>query len=349
VSNATATKAAESKARRARLRRSDSSSAGIRRRKRGNGFSFEDGAGTTITDEETLGRIRDLTIPPAWKDVWICPDPNGHIQATGYDEAGRKQYRYHDRWDERRASRKYAAMREFAAVLPKLRRTVRRDIELEGMPRERALATAVRLLDLGFFRIGSEEYAETNESYGLATIRREHVHRDGDEIVFDFPAKSHQRRIQAIGDEAAITALEAMRRRRGGPDDLLAWKEGRRWRDVRSTDINEYIKDTIGTEFSAKDFRTWSGTVLAAAALAGEEKPASDSAAKRTINRAVKTVATALGNTPAVCRRSYIDPRVLDRYRDGETIDLGRRVAAQGSMSERTRQRIERQVLDLID
>jgi DNA topoisomerase IB len=332
-----------------RLRRSDSAAAGINRRKRGKGFSFEDAEGTSITDEETLRRIRDLAIPPAWKDVWICPDPNGHIQATGYDEAGRKQYRYHDRWDQRRANRKYAAMREFAAVLPKLRRAVRRDIEVEGMPRERALATAVRLLDLGFFRIGSEEYAEANESYGLATIRREHVHRDGEEIVFDFPAKSNQRRIQAIGDEAAITALEAMRRRRGGPADLLAWKEGRRWRDVRSDDINEYIKDAIGTEFSAKDFRTWSGTVLAAAALAGEEKPASDSAAKRTINRAVKTVAAALGNTPAVCRRSYIDPRVFDRYRDGETIDLGRRAAEQGTMSERTRQRIERQVLDLID
>ena len=210
-------------------------------------------------------------------------------------------------------------MREFAAALPKLRRVVRRDIELEGMPRERALATAVRLLDLGFFRIGSEEYAETNESYGLATIRREHVHRDGEEIVFDFPAKSHQRRIQAIGDDQAIAALEAMRRRRGGPADLLAWKEGRRWRDLRSTDINDYIHEAIGNEFSAKDFRTWSGTVLAAAALAGEEKPASDAAAKRTINRAVKTVAAALGNTPAVCRRSYIDPRdlrPLSRRRD---------------------------------
>jgi DNA topoisomerase-1 len=332
-----------------RLRRTDAAAAGINRRRRGGGFSFEDAEGTPITDEETLGRIRDLTIPPAWKDVWICPDPNGHIQATGYDEAGRKQYRYHDRWDTRRAARKYATMREFAAVLPKLRRSVRRDIELEGMPRERALAAAVRLLDLGFFRIGSEEYAETNESYGLATIRREHVHRDGEEIVFDFPAKSNQRRIQAIGDAAAIAALEAMRRRRGGPADLLAWKDGRRWRDVRSTDINEYIKDAIGTEFSAKDFRTWSGTVLAAAALAGEDKPASASAAKRTINRAVKTVAAALGNTPAVCRRSYIDPRVFDRYRDGETIDLGRRVAAEGTMSERTRQRIEREVLELID
>jgi DNA topoisomerase IB len=331
-----------------RLRRSDCSKAGIHRRKRGRGFSFEDAQGTTITDEETLERIRALAIPPAWKEVWICLDPVGHIQATGYDEAGRKQYRYHDRWDQRRASRKYEAMREFAVALPKLRRVVRRDIELEGMPRERALATAVRLLDLGFFRIGSEEYAEANESFGLATIRREHVHREGEEIVFDFPAKSNQRRIQAIGDEAAIAALETMRRRRGGPADLLAWKEGRRWRDLRSADINDYIQAAIGEEFSAKDFRTWSGTVLAAAALAGEEKPASDAAAKRTVNRAVKTVAAALGNTPAVCRRSYIDPRVFDRYRDGETIDVGRRAASEGRMSERTRQRIEHEVVELI-
>jgi DNA topoisomerase I len=332
-----------------RLRRSDCSAAGIHRRKRGRGFSFEDAQGTTISDEETLERIRALSIPPAWVDVWICLDPVGHIQATGYDEAGRKQYRYHDRWDQRRASQKYEAMREFAAALPKLRRVVRRDIGLEGMPRERALATAVRLLDLGFFRIGGEEYAESNESYGLATIRREHVHREGEEIVFDFPAKSNQRRIQAIGDEAAIAALETMRRRRGGPADLLAWKEGRRWRDLRSDDINDYIQGAIGEEFSAKDFRTWSGTVLAAAALAGEEKPASDAAAKRTVNRAVKTVAAALGNTPAVCRRSYIDPRVFDRYRDGETIDVGRRAASEGRMAERTRQRIEREVLELID
>jgi DNA topoisomerase IB len=331
-----------------RLRHADTSASGIHRRRRGKGFSFKDPEGTAITDAETLRRIGDLAIPPAWEKVWICPDPFGHIQATGYDEAGRKQYRYHDRWDERRASRKYTEMREFATALPKLRRAVRRDIELEGMPRERALATAVRLLDLGFFRIGGEEYAEANESYGLATIRREHAHREGEEIVFDFPAKSGQRRVQGIGDAAAITALETMRRRRGGPADLLAWKDGGRWRDIRSTDINDYIQAAIGTDFSAKDFRTWSGTVLAAAALAGEEKPASDAAAKRTIAAAVKTVAAALGNTPAVCRRSYIDPRVFDRYRDGETIDLGRRVAAAGTMSERTRQRIERQVLDLI-
>jgi DNA topoisomerase IB len=332
-----------------RLRHSDPSTAGIHRRKRGRGFSYEDAEGTTVSDEETLARIRDLVIPPAWREVWICPDPLGHIQATGYDEAGRKQYRYHDRWDLRRATRKYAAMREFAAALPKLRRAVRRDIELEGMPRERALATAVRLLDLGFFRIGGEEYAEANESYGLATILKTHVRREGEELVFDFPAKSGQRRIQAIGDAAAIAAVETMRRRRGGPEDLVAWRDGRRWRDVRSGDVNDYIQAAIGPEFSAKDFRTWSGTVLAAAALAGEDRPSSEAAGKRTIAAAVKTVAAALGNTPAVCRRSYIDPRVFDRYRDGETIDVGRRAASEGRMAERTRHKIEREVLELID
>jgi len=320
-----------------RLRRSDCAGAGIRRIGRGRGFSFEDGAGNRIDDEETLERIRALAIPPAWKQVWICPDPLGHIQATGFDEAGRKQYRYHERWEQRQAARKYEAMREFARRLPKLRRAVKRDIGLEEMPRERALATAVRLLDLGFFRIGGEEYAESNESYGVATVLREHVRREGEELVFDFPAKSGQRRVQSIADEAAIAAIETMRRRRGGPEDLLAFKDGRRWRDIRSDDVNAYIQDCVGEEFSAKDFRTWHGTVLAAVELAGEQAPRSEAAAKRTIAAAVKRVAERLGNTPAVCRRSYIDPRVFDCYRNGSTIEPSRSLA-----------KTERAVLELI-
>jgi DNA topoisomerase IB len=329
-----------------RLRRADCSAAGIHRVKRGRGFSYEDPRGRRVDDEETLARIGELTIPPAWREVWICTDPLGHIQATGFDAAGRKQYRYHDRWEQRRATRKYEAMREFARALPGLRRAVRRDIGEEGMPRSRALATAVRLLDLGFFRIGGEEYAEENESFGVATVRREHVSRNGHELVFDFPAKSGQRRVQSIRDRAAIAAIEAMRRRRGGPEDLLAFKDGRgRWRDVRSDDVNAYIQEYAGPDFSAKDFRTWHGTVLAALALAGEPPPPSKAAGKRTVNAAVKRVSEALGNTPAVCRRSYIDPRVLDRYRDGETIDveLGR-----GRVGERRRARIEAAVLDLV-
>ena len=329
-----------------RLRRADCSAAGIHRVGRGRGFSYQDSRGHRVDDEETLARIRELAIPPAWRDVWICTDPLGHIQATGFDVAGRKQYRYHDRWEQRRAARKYEEMRDFARALPALRRHVKRDIGAEGMPQERALATAVRLLDLGFFRIGGEEYAEENESFGVATLRREHVSREGEEIVFDFPAKSGQRRVQSIRDRAAVAAIEAMRRRRGGPEDLLAYKDERgRWRDVRSDDVNAYIQEYAGPDFSAKDFRTWHGTVLAALALAGEPQPASQAAGKRTVNRAVKEVAEALGNTPAVCRRSYIDPRVFDRYRDGETleVELGR-----GRVGELRRARIEAAVLELI-
>ena len=251
-----------------RLRRSDCTAAGIQRRRRGKGFSYADAAGRRVEDEETLERIRGLAIPPAWEEVWICPDPVGHIQATGFDAAGRKQYVYHDRWQRRAAERKFEAVREFAATLPKLRRTVRRDIALQGVPRERALACAVRLLDLGFFRIGGEEYAETNESFGVATVRREHVTIKGGEALFDFPAKSGQRRVQSIRDAPVITAIEAMRRRRSGPDDLLVFKECGSWQDVRSADVNAYIQDCIGGEFSAKDFRTWHGTVLAAVDLA---------------------------------------------------------------------------------
>ena len=336
---------AEGRPRRGRLRRSDCAGQGIRRRRRGRGFSYEDAEGRRIEDAETLERIRALVIPPAWEEVWICPDPLGHIQATGVDAAGRKQYRYHDRWEQRRAARKYEEMREFARSLPRLRRAVARDIGREGMPRERALACAVRLLDLGFFRVGGEEYAETNESYGLATILREHVSMADGELVFDFPAKSGQRRIQSVRDPEAIAAIETMRRRRSGPDDLLAFKAGGAWHDVRSTDVNAYIQETIGEDFSAKDFRTWHGTVLAAVALAGEARPRSQAAGRRTIVAAVADVAAALGNTPAVCRRSYIDPRVFDRYRDGVTIEP---VRTRGEMTPRVRTRIERSVLELI-
>ncbi|HET7589702.1 MAG TPA: DNA topoisomerase IB [Solirubrobacterales bacterium] len=329
-----------------RLRRADCAGPGIHRIRRGRGFSFEDFDGTRIEDSETLDRIRQLAIPPAWKEVWICPDPFGHIQATGYDEAGRKQYLYHQRWQERQAERKFELVREFALELPKLRRSVTADLRRSGMPRERALACAVRLLDLGFFRVGSEAYAEENESFGLATVRREHVTITRTEVVFDFPAKSGQRRIQSIRDAATRRAVEAMHRRRSGPEDLLAYRQGREWRDVRSDEINEYIHEKIGDRFTAKNFRTWHGTVLAAVELAGEEPPRSEAAAKRAIKRAVDRVSDALGNTPAVCRASYIDPRVLDRYRDGVTIKPPS--ATNGNLTAKARRQIEKEVIDLI-
>jgi DNA topoisomerase I len=334
--------------RRGRLRRSDCSGPGIGRRRRGSGFSYLDPEGGRIRDENTLERVRALAIPPAWREVWICGDPFGHIQATGIDEAGRKQYLYHERWQLRAAQRKFESMREFAAILPRLRRAVKRDLAAEGMPRERALACAVRLLDLGFFRIGGEEYAETNDSYGVATVLREHVSIEGEEVVFDFPAKSGQRRVQSIRDPEVKSAIEAMRRRRSGPDDLLVFREDGAWHDVRSEEINAYLQTMAGEEFSAKDFRTWHGTVLAAIELAREGAPSVRSGSERAIRAAIKRVAERLGNTPAVCRSSYVDPRLLDRFRDGKTVELPS-LASDGAVTPRQQGLIERRVLKLIE
>jgi len=305
----------------ARLKRVDCSGPGIRRRRRGKGFEYLDDAGKRITEPSVIERIRELAIPPAWEDVWICPYPLGHIQATGTDAAGRKQYRYHDLWRQRRDREKFDEMCDFARALPAMRKRVRRDLAMDGMPRERALACALRLLDLGFFRIGSEDYAEENDTYGLATMRKRHVTIDGDAITFDYEAKGGQRRVQEIGDPMVADVVRALKRRRGGGEELLAYKDGARWVDVKSADINAYLKQVTGGGFSAKDFRTWSGTVLAAVALAVSAMAAtSKTARQRAKARAVKEVAHYLGNTPAVCRASYIDPRVFDRFDGGVTI-----------------------------
>jgi DNA topoisomerase I len=306
-----------------RLRRADCSAAGIRRRRRGKGFEYLDQDGSRLTDEETLARIRDLAIPPAWEDVWICPFPMGHIQATGTDARGRKQYRYHDKWRERRDQLKFDEMIDFARALPAMRRRVDEHLAADGMTRERVLAAAVRLLDRGFFRVGGEDYAVENESYGLATIHKRHVQLlDEHRLRFDYPAKSGQRRVQSIVDPDVYEIVRELKRRRGGSPELLAYRDGRRWRDLKSADINAYIKEVTGGDFSAKDFRTWNATVLAAVALAvsGPAAQASGRARKRAVNRAVKEVAHYLGNTPAVARASYIDPRVFDRFDGGLTI-----------------------------
>jgi DNA topoisomerase IB len=333
---------------RARLRRSDCAGPGIGRRRHGRGFTYLDPEGARVSDEDTLERIRALAIPPAWQEVWICADPGGHIQATGTDEAGRKQYLYHERWRLRAAAKKFESMRDFAAALPRLRRALKKDLAREGMPRERALACAVRLLDLGFFRIGGEEYAETNESYGVATVLREHVSIEGEEVVFDFPAKSGQRRVQSIRDRGVKTAIEAMRRRRSGPGDLLVFREDGDWHDVRSEDVNAYLQAKAGEGFSAKDFRTWHGTVLAAVELAREGPAGSKAGAEGAIRAMLERVAERLGNTPAVCRSSYVDPRLLDRFRDGKTIELPR-AGRKGGFAAADQERVERRVLELIE
>src|SRR5436190_1137508 len=235
---------------------------------------------------------------------------------------GRKQYRYHDKWRERRDQQKFDEMIDFARALPRMRGRVAEDLAREGMTRERVLACAVRLLDRGFFRVGGEDYAVENESYGLATLHKNHVSLHGDTLRFDYPAKSGQRRVQRIVDPEVRDVVAALKKRRGGSHELLAYRDGRRWVDLKSADVNAYVKEVTGGDFSAKDFRTWNATVLAAVALAvsGPAASMSKTARKRAITRAVKEVARFLGNTPAVCRASYIDPRVFDRYEDGFTI-----------------------------
>jgi DNA topoisomerase I len=335
----------------ARLLRSDCSGPGIARRGRGRGFEYLDEQGRRVTDPEVLVRVRDLGIPPAWRDVWICPNPRGHLQATGTDAAGRKQYLYHPDWRTRRDAEKFAEMERFARALPALREHVQHDLEAEsGYSRARVAACAVRLLDRGFFRIGSEEYTE---SFGLATMRKEHVTvTRGGEMVFDYPAKSGVRRIQAVVDPLAAEIVAALKRRRGGGDELLAYKDGRRWRDIRSEDINAYLKEATGDGFSAKDFRTWNATLLAAVALSvSGEVAGSPTGRKRAISRAVKEVAHYLGNTPAVCRASYIDPRVFDAYRSGLVIGRPLSEAADTEPGELPihQRALEEAVLDLID
>src|SRR5687767_3463383 len=338
----------------ARLRRVDPSTTGLRRVRRGRGFCYLDAAGGIVRDPETLDRIRALAIPPAWTDVWICPWPNGHIQAVGVDAKGRKQYRYHDAWRQRRDQEKFDHMLAFARALPGLRRACCDHLALDGLPRERVLACATRLLDLGFFRIGGEGYAEENQSYGLATIRRDHTTvGPGDLVTFDYPAKSGKQRMQAVADPDVVAVVRALKRRRSGGPELLAWRrDDGGWCDVRSGDVNDYVKELTGGDFTAKDFRTWNASVLAAVALAvSVEAARSPTARKRAVSRAVQEVAHYLGNTPAVCRASYIDPRVVDRYRAGVTVAdalhrLGQDVEF-GRLS--TQGAIEEAVLDLLD
>jgi DNA topoisomerase I len=336
--------------RRPRLRRSDCSAPGLRRVKRGRGFAYLDEHGGRIQNQEVLERLRGLAIPPAWTDVWICPDPAGHLQATGIDSAGRKQYLYHPRWRERRDRQKFDKMVRFRGLLPTLRRHIAQDLEAEELSSRRVLACAVRLLDVGMFRIGSEQYAEEESGVGLATIAKQHVSVHEDSIAFDYPAKGGIRRVQTIADPRSREVVRALKQRRGGGPELLAYRAGRRWRALRSHEVNDYLKLQLGEDFSAKDFRTWNATVLAAMSLATDGRDAaSKTARKRATDRAVRGVSELLGNTPAVARRAYIDPRVFDRYLSGWTIGPALdRIPELDPADDRVRARIEAAVLDLL-
>lgn len=338
-----------------RLRRSDSAGRGFARVRRGRGFSYLDQDGRSISDPDVRARIEALVLPPAWKEVWICPWPNGHIQATGVDAAGRRQYRCHDVWRTNRDRAKHERVLEVAERLPAAREVFAADLARDGLPRSRVLAAAARLLDLGFFRIGSEQYEEENGTFGLTTLHRRHVTIAEGRVTFDYTAKSGQHRMTSIADPAVIEVVEALRRRRFGPEHLLACKDGRRWQELDADDVNTYLRETVvgpdvDLDVSAKDFRTWHGTVLMAVALAVNEHPASEAAAKRMLARAYGEVAFYLGNTPAVARSAYVNPRVVDLWRDRVTVraaldDIGEesavgRPATQGA--------VEAAVLDLL-
>jgi DNA topoisomerase-1 len=333
-----------------RLRRADCTGPGIRRVRRGRGFSYQEN-GAVVDEPEVIERIAELGIPPAWTDVWICPDPHGHIQATGLDKAGRKQYLYHQRWREHRDRAKFERMLDFARRLPSMRQRLDEDLSLRGLQERRSLACAAKLLDLGFFRIGGERYAVENESYGLATMRKSHVRIERGKVLFDFPAKSGKRQVQEIADPSVIPTIKALKNRRGGGRELFAYREGRGWRDVTSEAINEYLKELTGDEFTAKDFRTWNATVLAAVAVAANGDGAeTKTARKRVANQAVKQVAEYLNNTPAVCRSAYIDPRIFDCFDSGTTIrpSLKRLTAGTEPAEFVDREAIERAVIRLL-
>ncbi|MBY6263182.1 DNA topoisomerase IB [Azospirillum sp. 412522] len=302
---------------------------GIRRRRYGKGFRFLWPDGAQVTEEDTLDRIRKLAIPPAYRDVWICPDPDGHLQATGRDAKGRKQYRYHRRWTELREGTKFGRMLDFCRALPLLRERVNADLGRRGLPREKVLAAVVRLLETTLIRVGNESYARENQSYGLTTLRDDHTEIEGSEVRFSFKGKSGKEWNVALKDRRLARVVAACRDVPG--DELFQYldRDGQR-HAVTSGDVNAYLRDATGADFTAKDFRTWAGTVLAAMALREFESFDSASAAKRNVTRAIEQVATRLGNTPSVCRKSYVHPEVLDAYLEGGLLDsLKREVEAE--------------------
>jgi DNA topoisomerase-1 len=311
-----------------RLRQSVLSGPGIARKRRGKGFSYYGPDGETLDDDAALQRIKGLVIPPAWKKVWICPYPNGHIQAVGTDVAGRRQYLYHQRWQEDRAEEKFDRVLAMSKRLPEWRSRVAADLRGRGMRRERVLALALHLVDLGYFRSGSEQYAEENESHGLATLLCDHITLRGTVVAFDYPAKSGVRRSLEVEDAEVVRAVRSLLRRPDRTERFLVCRDGSGWVDVHADDLNERFKELMGEDYSVKDLRTWHGTVLAAEAFVDADPPVSKAVVKRVESAVMKEVAEALGNTPAVARGSYVDPRVITGYESNLTIAAASRRAA---------------------
>ena len=292
---------------------------GIRRRKTGNGFSYVRPDGTAVRDAATLGRIKSLVIPPAWTDVWICPDPRGHIQAVGRDQKGRKQYRYHPQFRSVRDETKYEKMMAFVRALPRIRQRVRRDLARTGLPREKVLAAVVRLLETTLIRVGNDEYASKNNSFGLTTLRDRHANINGSSVRFRFRGKSGVQHDIDFQDPRVARVIKKSQELPG--EELLQYVDADgQVRDIGSSDVNDYLREITGQDFTAKDFRTWAGTVLAARALQEFQQVDSQAQAKKNIVQAIESVAMKLGNTRAVCRKCYIHPAVLDSYMDGSLL-----------------------------
>nr|WP_314436481.1 DNA topoisomerase IB [uncultured Brevundimonas sp.] len=294
--------------------------AGLTRRRAGRGWSYRDAKDRVVTDARILARIRALAIPPAWTDVWICPKANGHIQATGRDAKGRKQYRYHADWSTARSENKFDRLPAFCRALPKLHAQVEHDLGLRGVCKPKVLATAVRLLELTLIRVGNAEYARQNRSYGLTTLHKRHLEMDGAALTFEFRGKSGKDHCVSVKDRRLARVVRALDDLPGQqlfkyhtPDKGLC--------PITSDDVNAYIRAAMGEQFSAKDFRTWAGTVSAARALRLADAPASPADARRKITLCMKSVSGLLGNTPAVCRTSYVHPRVVDLFEAGLLAD----------------------------
>jgi DNA topoisomerase IB len=307
-----------------RLRRSNLTRPGYGRRRAGKGFAYLDTDGRPLKDPEAIARIKALVIPPAWTGVWISPDERGHIQATGYDAAGRKQYLYHPVWRTTRDEEKFDHALEVAEKLPEMRERLCGDLSGRGLTKARVLAAIARLLDMGMFRVGSAQYADRDQdpSFGLSTLRPEHVRTSGGCVILEFTGKSGVQHNHTVGDGEVCQVLRDLKRRRKGEKRLFAYWSANRWHVVSADEINEYLREISGEEMTAKDFRTWHGTVKAAEELAEIGPQPTKAERKKAVSKAMKEVAELLGNTPTVARNSYVDPRVVELYHEGKVADV---------------------------
>jgi len=309
---------------------------GFRRQKNGRGFRYLDTEGKALRDPAHLARIKALAIPPAWTDIWICPLAHGHLQATGRDARGRKQHRYHQRWREVRDETKYLRMVAFARALPRIRRRVEKDLKLPGLPKNKVLATVIKLLEVSLIRVGNEEYARENQSFGLTTLRNRHVEINGSKLYFEFRGKGGKEHEIEVQNPRLARIVKTCQDLPGQELFQYLDAEGQR-QSVGSDDVNEYLREISGADFTAKDFRTWSGTLLAALSLRELERFDSQAQAKKNLLRAIENVSQRLGNTPAICRKCYIHPAVINAYLEGTMLATARQPAERETARSRSR------------